>query len=429
MIDVSGRLRLRLVAPRIPTWFAAGALAFASGCGGDAVLSSPSPSASGSAVATASAPSAATSSEERPRRRTTPPAIALSNFQGQVRGAEEAHERRPDDLPSRARLVGFLLERGQTLGIPADLARAARLGAAAESSLDHEKTALALLRASSFSAVHRFPPAIAELDGLTFAPGRSPTEVMRARGAILAATGKLDEALTLVQSIRKARPEIGILTLEGKILGQMGKIEEAQRAFVEGEASYANPAPFALADLELERGLLAERMGDLTAAKVAFRAALDRLPQQAHAALHLATLVPPKEGIALLEPLLRTSQDPEVRGRLGLLRELEAKGSGEADLTAAATAYDAVLAELPEAYADHAAWFFLGSARDPAKAWSLAQTNLGIRPNADAFVIVLAAAREAKRPREETCALVARAKAYPWRSPALEEAIAAAACP
>lgn len=404
----------------------------ATGCGGDAVSSAPGPagSAATSAPTTSSTPAVPPGSAASgpSRRRTTQPAIALSNFQGQLRAAEQMFEAAPGQLARRGKLVDFLTTRAQLLGQPADLARALRLAEEAKPARPADEPGIARLRASTLAAVHRFDAASAALAPL-LVPGKpAPGEVVRLQAAILAARGELAAALPLVVSVRERRAEIGILTLEGKVLGAMGRVDDAVKAFDAAEASYRNPAPFALADLHLERGLLWEEQGELGKAKEAFRAALERLPQHAHAALHLAPLLVPAEGVALLEGLARTSEDPEVRGRLGELKELVEKGSGKDDVAAAAAAYEKVLATLPEAYADHAAWFFLGPGGDPAKAWTWAEKNLAVRADAGAFTLALAAARAAKRPDGERCALVKRARAYEWPTPRLREELAASRC-
>lgn len=405
----------------------------ATGCGGDAVSSAPGPSASappgapeGSRVPSTAPPTAIAS--VAPPLRTTQPAIALSNLQGQLRVADQMFEAAPTQLARRAKLVDLLTTRAQILGQPADLARALRLADEAKPAGPGDEAGTARLRASTLSAVHRFDAATSALAPLLVPGKAAPGEVVRLQAAIHAARGELGAALPLIVSVRERRPEIGILTLEGKVLGAMGRVDDAVKAFDAAEASYRNPAPFALADLHFERGLLWEEQGELGKAKDAFRAALDRLPQHAHAALHLAPLLVPAEGVALLEGLARTSEDPEVRGRLGELKDLVAKGSGKDDVAAASAAYEKVLATLPEAYADHAGWFFLGPGADPARAWTWAEKNLAVRADAGAFALALAAARASKQPDAARCALVARARAYEWPTPRLREELAASRC-
>jgi tetratricopeptide (TPR) repeat protein len=415
---------------------AAAALLLGATCGGDAVSAGSAPPSAASSRPAASAPASAngapSASAAAPvrHRRTTSPSIALANLQDKITTLERITTAKPRDLPARRRRVMALLERGQTLGRPKDLAKGLAIALATDATKGDnlDAHAVALLHASALGAVHRFDDAAAKLVAADAMTGARARDTERHRAALAAARGDLATALELARAVRGRRADIGILTLEGKILAEMGQIDEAMRTFDAAEASYRDPSPFPLADLHLERGLAWEARGELDRAKEAYRAALERLPQHAHAALHLAPLLVPKEGVALLERLLRTSEDPEVRGRLGELRELVAKGSGEADVAAAAAAYEQVLEQLPEAYADHAAWFWLGPGRDAARAWTWAQRNLAIRPDARALELALAAARAAERPRGEVCALATRARAYAWPTPRLREAIAASGC-
>lgn len=308
------------------------------------------------------------------------------------------------------------------LGKPSDLVHALEVLEAAEKpKASHEKDLL-LLRASTFAAVHRFGGALKALESAVPSEElRQPTNAARQRGAIWAAQGRLDEGLALVQQVRAVHAEIGVLTLEAKILGDMGRVDDAAATFDRAEAGYRNPSPFALADLQFERGLMWETHGDLTKAKAAYLAATTLLPMHAHAMLHYVQLVTPKEGVDLLVALKRTCEDPEVDGRLGELRELLEKGSGAADLQAAKAGYEAILKQLPEAYADHAAWFFAGAGKDPDKAWKWAARNLEVRQTSGAYELAMTAARVAKRPAREHCELAKRARAYAWPSPRLEE--------
>jgi len=54
-----------------------------------------------------------------------------------------------------------------------------------------------------------------------------------------------------------------------------------------------------------------------------------------------------------------------------------------------------LLAKHPEAFANHAARFWLGPGADPAKALALAQVNLQGRKTADAYELALEAALDA----------------------------------
>ena len=151
--------------------------------------------------------------------------------------------------------------------------------------------------------------------------------------------------------------------------------------------------------------MIAERRGDLEAAERSYSAALARLPQYAQARGHLAGVLAlegrPVEAVDLLEPLA-ASDDPEYEGQLSRIARDPALREH------AARRYDALLAEFPEAFADHAARFFLD--RDPARALSLARMNLAARPTAEAFDLALSAAALAGA---TDCSLAGEALAQP----------------
>ena len=82
---------------------------------------------------------------------------------------------------------------------------------------------------------------------------------------------------------------------------------------------------------------------------------------------------------ALITPLAETSDDPEYRAIYAEI--LAARGDGNAAREAglAAEAYELLLARRPEAYADHAAAFFIGVGKRPERALELALANLELR--------------------------------------------------
>jgi hypothetical protein len=82
---------------------------------------------------------------------------------------------------------------------------------------------------------------------------------------------------------------------------------------------------------------------------------------------------------ALITPLLETSDDPEYRAIY--VEILAARGDREAASEAerAAAAYELLLARRPEAYADHAAAFFMGVGNRPQRAVELASANWKLR--------------------------------------------------
>ena len=83
---------------------------------------------------------------------------------------------------------------------------------------------------------------------------------------------------------------------------------------------------------------------------------------------------------ALTTPLLAIADDPEYRATYAEI--LAARGDNKAAITVAqhaAAAYERLLARRPEAYADHAAAFFMSVGNRPQLAVDLALANFKLR--------------------------------------------------
>ena len=113
---------------------------------------------------------------------------------------------------------------------------------------------------------------------------------------------------------------------------------------------------------------------------------------------------------ALITPLLETSDDPEYRAIHAEI--LAARGEREAaarEAERAAARYQLLLARRPEAYADHAAVFFMGIGNRPHVAVDLALANRKIRDTPRSRSLLAKALRNAERisrvraPAEESC--------------------------
>jgi tetratricopeptide (TPR) repeat protein len=169
--------------------------------------------------------------------------------------------------------------------------------------------------------------------------------------------------------------------------------------------------------LEFQEGLMWERAGDLAQARRYYESAVARLPSYAAAVGHLAGVEAqtgnPARAIALLEPLVVVSDDPEYAGQLAPL--LAAAGrNDDADrvLAHARLSYDDLTTRHREAYADHAARFWLAAGADPKKAYTLASANLALRPTEAAFQLAIDAALAAGVPKD-ACEIADRALAGP----------------
>ena len=129
------------------------------------------------------------------------------------------------------------------------------------------------------------------------------------------------------------------------------------------------------------------RRGDLDRAEEIFVELDAILPQHVPGRGHRAEVALARGQLdvaaALITPLLETADDPEYRATYAEI--LAARGEAEAAASAAeraAAAYDLLLARRPEAYADHAAAFFMGIGNRPQLAVDLASANCKLRHTA-----------------------------------------------
>ena len=112
-------------------------------------------------------------------------------------------------------------------------------------------------------------------------------------------------------------------------------------------------------------------------------------PAQGHFAEVEAELCHFDLAIALLIPLATTSDDPDYAAQLARI----CAHAGYPDdarywRERAAARYDELIAVHPEAFADHAAEFWLAAGGDPGKALTLARLNLEIRKTPRAYVLL-----------------------------------------
>ena len=152
--------------------------------------------------------------------------------------------------------------------------------------------------------------------------------------------------------------------------------------------------------LLFEWGVSAMRRGDLDRAEAMF-AELDAiLPAHVPGRGHRAEVALARGELdvaaALIEPLLEISDDPEYRATYAEI--LAARGDGEAASEAerAAAGYERLLARRPEAYADHAAAFFMGVGNRPRLAVDLATANWKLRDTPRSRRLLAKALRNAR---------------------------------
>ena len=351
---------------------------------------------------------------------TTDGNIAVGNLEAQIVGLEKILDGNPaaPNVEQKVGLVGLYLARAQFLGKLADYDRAEAM--ANRLVQDSPKDAnMLLVRAAVRGSLHQFKEALADLDvaGKKIKDGR----VDVARAVVLQAVGRYDEALALRKEAAKLRETLPSLSALASVHADRGEILEAERLYTEAQYKTRDVSPFPFAFMHLQQGLMWQREGRLARARQFFEAAHERVPAYAPATSHLAAVMAQmgekSQAIALLKPLVEKSDDPEYAGQLGALT------GDTAMIDRARKGFEALLAKHPDAFADHAARFYL--AVDPKRAMGPAQRNLRVRSTPDAHQLAIEAAIAASDAKV-ACATADVAMKLKYKSTALDAACAKA---
>jgi tetratricopeptide (TPR) repeat protein len=303
--------------------------------------------------------------------------IALLNLQAQIDGLE-GH----DTFEEAATLIDLLILRGQILGRISDYERAAQLanhqfGAAATDAAPY------IARARTRAVFHRFAEALEDLDR---ADRMAPHDAVakRERAAILQAQGRFDEAISTYSAVIDSLGQFERAAALAGLCAERGEADRAQRFYLDGLRCYRGISPFPVALLEFQLGVMWMREARLGEARTCFEAAIRRVPAYAPAQGHLAEveadLGNPQSALARLYPLAVSSDDPDYAAQLArILGEMGWNDESSVWRRWAADRYDELTATHREAFADHAAEFWLGPGNDPKKGLRFATLNLEVR--------------------------------------------------
>jgi tetratricopeptide (TPR) repeat protein len=239
---------------------------------------------------------------------------------------------------------------------------------------------------------HRFPSALTDLDAAATLGG-DRVELDGERAAIYQALGRYDEALAIRRRAVDRHADFSALAALAVVYGERGEPDEAERWFRAATHGYHGTSPFPLAMLQFQRGKLWMEHDDLSCARAWCDAAVRRLPAYVPAQGHLAELDAAlgntAAAIARLRPLALASDDPDYATRLArTLADAGATEEAETWRGKAESRYEELLARHQDAFADHAAEFWLTIGGDPQRALWLARVNLSVRqtPRARALV-------------------------------------------
>jgi tetratricopeptide (TPR) repeat protein len=313
---------------------------------------------------------------------TTSGVLALGNLQAQIKGQDRRDRTGLLTVNDQAELIDLVTLRGHVLGCIADYEwaeeRAEQLTRDAP-----EDGAAFLARARARATFHRFTDALTDLERAQRF-GADPAVVGAERASIFQALGRYDEALQFFQGAAERRADFASLGALATLHAERGDVAAAEDFFDESRASYRGVTPFPLAMLDFRHALMWLAEGDLHRARTWLSAAHRRLPGYAPAQGHLAeveaALGEPDSAIARLRPLTISSDDPDYAGQLArILSEVGRVAEARELRDQAAARYDELIVRHLEAFADHAAEFWLEVGEDPDRAERLARANLQVR--------------------------------------------------
>lgn len=278
-------------------------------------------------------------------------------------------------------LSNFLFLRGDLLGRIMDHDRA-ELVAKKSIAFSPDFASTLYIRARLAGRFHWFQEASTLLDQALVA-GYLSQEIDLERASLLQATGRYSEALVLRERLAKNNPSIQTLGALATLLAEMDHWAAAEKCYASALDADEGTSPIPCGQLLFEWGVSAMRRGELDRAEEIFVELDAILPQHVPGRGHRAEVALARGQVnlaeALITPLLEISDDPEYRATYAEILEARGNANAASEAERAAAAYDLLLARRPEAYADHAAAFFMGIGDRPQLAVDLASANFKLR--------------------------------------------------
>jgi len=317
---------------------------------------------------------------------TTNSAIAIANLDHLIEQAADA--RSGEDL---------LLLRASLLADYAAFDSVAALNEEAPTSADG-----LLRRAHGRSTVHRFAEALADTEAARL-EGAKASNADAMRASILIAIGRAKEAIPTLESDVVRRPGLASYSALAMAYGAVGRLTEADRLYEAAIQSLNTTSPFPYAMLYFARGLMwSEQAGDRQRGEAMYARAVHHVPEFVAANIHLAELEVARSdlapAIARLERVAAASHEPEALARLGSLHiQMGQEARGRQEIAEAQRRYEELLAKHPQAFADHAAEFYLGAGANAQRSWALARYNLALRQTRRAYLLAIRAAHATQR--------------------------------
>ena len=231
--------------------------------------------------------------------------------------------------------------------------------------------------------------------------------------------GEHDEAIKTIRKLAKQRPTFLSLARLAELELDLGRVEQARRAFGRAETQIRDVSPVAVAWLNVRRGVLGRRTGDLEGARPFYEEAVDRLPSSPAALGGLAEiealLGKPEKAVERYRAVLKVTDHPAHLSALArLLAEQGEQAEARSLIAEAKKRYEKLLREYPEATYQRAAEFFLDEGADPKRALALLEADVRKRPAAGSLA-ALAAAQLENGKIDEALVSIEKALATPIR--------------
>ena len=309
-------------------------------------------------------------------------AIALLNLGAQIEALEPQVRLGRSSIETRVGVIELISLRGLILGRIADYERAEELADQLVHDAPDDASAF-LARARARAVFHRFHDALIDLDHAERLSLDSETANSE-RAAIFQALGRYDEALALREEAVRRRATFESLAALVGLHAERGEIVAAEKRYAESRSRYRGVSPFPLALLDFQMGRMWMDNDQLDQARSSFDAARRRVPAYAQAQGHLAEvdaqLGEIDSAVASLQKLAESADDPDYAAQLArILGHAGPNSKSRFWRGLAAARYDDLIESHPEAFADHAAEFWLGVGADLDKALRLARMNLDVR--------------------------------------------------
>jgi tetratricopeptide (TPR) repeat protein len=326
---------------------------------------------------------------------TTSGVLALLNLQAQIEGLQTRADLGVSSVKEQAGLIELVALRGLILGQIADYQWAEKQAERLVRAFPTADIAF-IVRARTRGTFHRFAEALADLDEAERL-GAPRETVDGERAGMFQALGHYGEALALFNAAAERRPDFTSLGAMATLHAEMGETDRAEQLFAETRSNHRGVSPIPLALLDFQQGHMWMAQGDLQQSRVWFEESIRRLPGYAQAQGHLAEAEAEfgefETAIRRLRPLTVSSDDPDYCFALDRVLRLAGRDEeAESWRNRAAICYDELIRQHPEAFADHAAAFWLESG-DPQRAHALALQNLEIRRTPRAQRLVARAAK------------------------------------